>query len=51
MFGADKGKAGKLDGNGLYIGVVQARWNEAITGARVRLFSAIGALDQSYVGL
>lgn len=33
MFGADKGRAGKLDGNGLYIGVVQARWNEAITAA------------------
>jgi 6,7-dimethyl-8-ribityllumazine synthase len=33
MFGADKGKAGKLDGNGLYIGIVQARWNAAITDA------------------
>jgi 6,7-dimethyl-8-ribityllumazine synthase len=33
MFGADKGKAGKLDGKGLYIGIVQARWNEGVTGA------------------
>ena len=32
MFGADKGKADKLDGKGLYIGIVQARWNEGITG-------------------
>jgi 6,7-dimethyl-8-ribityllumazine synthase len=31
MFGADKGKAGKLDGKGLYIGIVQARFNESIT--------------------
>jgi len=33
MFGADKGKAGKLDGKGLYIGIVQARWNAGITDA------------------
>src|SRR5690348_15195217 len=33
MFGADKGKAGKLDGKGLFIGIVQARWNAAITGS------------------
>jgi 6,7-dimethyl-8-ribityllumazine synthase len=33
MFGADKGKAGKLDGKGLYIGIVQARWNSSITDA------------------
>ena len=33
MFGADKGKADKLDGKGLYIGIVQARWNEPITNA------------------
>jgi 6,7-dimethyl-8-ribityllumazine synthase len=33
MFGADKGKADKLDGKGLYIGIVQARWNESITNA------------------
>ena len=28
MFGADKGKAGQLDGKGLRIGIVQARFNE-----------------------
>jgi 6,7-dimethyl-8-ribityllumazine synthase len=33
MFGAEKGNAGKLDGKGLYIGIVQARWNESITNA------------------
>jgi 6,7-dimethyl-8-ribityllumazine synthase len=33
MFGAEKGKADKLDGKGLYIGLVQARWNESITNA------------------
>jgi 6,7-dimethyl-8-ribityllumazine synthase len=33
MFGADKGKSGPLDGKGLCIGLVQARWNEGITEA------------------
>src|SRR4029453_8883289 len=33
MFGAEKGRAGKLDGKGLYIGIVQARFNESITEA------------------
>lgn len=33
MFGAEKGKATRLDGKGLYIGVVQARFNESITDA------------------
>ena len=33
MFGADKGEPGKLDGKGLVIGLVQARWNEGITNA------------------
>ena len=33
MFGAEKGKAGKLDGKGLYIGIVQARFNESITNS------------------
>ena len=33
MFGADKGKADRLDGKGLVIGIVQARWNEGITNA------------------
>ena len=33
MFGAEKGKSSALDGTGLYIGVVQARFNESITDA------------------
>jgi len=33
MFGAEKGEAGKLDGKGLYIGIVQARFNESITNS------------------
>jgi 6,7-dimethyl-8-ribityllumazine synthase len=33
MFGAEKGKADKLDGDGLRIGIVQARFNESITNA------------------
>jgi len=33
MFGADKGKAVNLQGKGLYIGIVQARFNEGITNA------------------
>lgn len=33
MFGADKGKADKLDGKKLAIGIVQARFNESITNA------------------
>jgi 6,7-dimethyl-8-ribityllumazine synthase len=33
MFGADKGKADKLDGKGLVIGIVQARFNEGVTDA------------------
>ena len=32
MFGADKGNAGPLDGKDLVIGIVQARFNEGITG-------------------
>ena len=35
MFGADKGKADHLDGKGLEIGIVQARFNEAVTNALV----------------
>ena len=31
MFGADKGKADRLDGKKLRIGIVQARFNESIT--------------------
>jgi 6,7-dimethyl-8-ribityllumazine synthase len=33
MFGADKGKADKLDGRDLVVGIVQARFNESITNA------------------
>ena len=33
MFGAEKGKADRLDGKGLCIGIVQARFNEGITNA------------------
>ncbi len=33
MFGADKGTANHLDGKKLYIGIVQARFNEGITNA------------------
>ena len=33
MFGAEKGKADKLDGKGLCIGIVQARFNESVTNA------------------
>jgi 6,7-dimethyl-8-ribityllumazine synthase len=33
MFGAEKGKADLLDGKGLVIGIVQARWNESVTNA------------------
>jgi 6,7-dimethyl-8-ribityllumazine synthase len=33
MFGAEKGKAQSLNGKGLYIGIVQARFNESVTNA------------------
>ena len=33
MFGAEKGKADKLDGRDLVVGIVQARFNESITNA------------------
>jgi 6,7-dimethyl-8-ribityllumazine synthase len=33
MFGAEKGKADRLDGEDLVVGVVQARFNESITNA------------------
>ncbi len=33
MFGAEKGTANRLDGKRLYIGIVQARFNESITNA------------------
>ncbi len=33
MFGAEQGQSGKLDGKDLYIGIVQARFNETVTNA------------------
>ena len=33
MFAAEKGKAESLNGKGLYIGIVQARFNESVTNA------------------
>ena len=33
MFGAEKGRSTTLDGKGLYIGIVQARFNETVTDA------------------
>jgi 6,7-dimethyl-8-ribityllumazine synthase len=36
MFGAEKGTADRLDGKKLYIGIVQARFNESITDALAR---------------
>ncbi|MDO9088812.1 MAG: 6,7-dimethyl-8-ribityllumazine synthase [Burkholderiaceae bacterium] len=33
MFGAEKGSSDRLDGKKLYIGIVQARFNESITNA------------------
>lgn len=33
MFGAEKGTAERLDGKKLYVGIVQARFNEGITNA------------------
>jgi 6,7-dimethyl-8-ribityllumazine synthase len=36
MFGADKGKASRQGGQGLCIGIVQARFNEGVTDALLR---------------
>jgi 6,7-dimethyl-8-ribityllumazine synthase len=33
MFGAEKGQSAQLDGKGMHIGIVQARFNESITNA------------------
>jgi 6,7-dimethyl-8-ribityllumazine synthase len=33
MFGADKGRANRLDGKDLVIGIVQARFNQGVTNA------------------
>ena len=49
MFGAEKGKSGKLDGKGLCIGIVQARFNESITNALAQAchaeLAALGVAD------
>ena len=44
MQGADKGSSGELDGAGLRIGIVRARFNEAITGAMAQ--ACLGELDR-----
>ncbi len=52
MFGADKGKAAhdRLDGRKLYIGIVQARFNDSITNALAdackKELAALGVLDK-----
>ncbi len=52
MFGADKGKAAHdmLDGRKLYIGIVQARFNESITNALAdackKELAALGVVDK-----
>ncbi len=42
MFGAEKGKADRLDGHGLCIGIVQARFNESITNALAQESTSLG---------
>ena len=49
MFGADKGKADRLDGSDLSIGIVQARFNDSITGALAGACLAELAADPSRV--
>jgi 6,7-dimethyl-8-ribityllumazine synthase len=50
MFGAEKGTASQLDGKKLYIGIVQARFNESITNELARAckaeLSALGVPDK-----
>ncbi|MCJ0762800.1 6,7-dimethyl-8-ribityllumazine synthase [Variovorax terrae] len=50
MFGADKGTADRLDGKDLYIGIVQARFNESITNALAEAckaeLAALGVQDK-----
>ena len=50
MFGAEKGKADRLDGRGLVIGIVQARFNESITNALAAAckaeLAALGVADK-----
>lgn len=49
MFGAEQGRSGNLDGKGLYIGIVQARFNESITDALAQAcraeLAALGVAD------
>jgi 6,7-dimethyl-8-ribityllumazine synthase len=44
MFGADKGQAERLEGDGLRIGIVQARFNEGITNSLAQ--ACIGELER-----
>ncbi|GIX23430.1 MULTISPECIES: 6,7-dimethyl-8-ribityllumazine synthase [Caldimonas] len=50
MQGADKGRAARLDGKDLRIGIVQARFNEAITNALAQAcraeLAALGVADK-----
>ncbi len=51
MFGAEKGTADRLDGRKLYIGIVQARFNERITNALAQAckaeLAALGVQDKN----
>ncbi|MGH6626625.1 MAG: 6,7-dimethyl-8-ribityllumazine synthase [Burkholderiaceae bacterium] len=51
MFGAEKGTADRLDGKKLYIGIVQARFNERITNALAQAckaeLAALGVQDKN----
>jgi 6,7-dimethyl-8-ribityllumazine synthase len=53
MQGADKGLSASLDGNGLSIGIVRARFNDAITtalaNACLRELAAMGIADRHIV--
>jgi 6,7-dimethyl-8-ribityllumazine synthase len=50
MFGAEKGQADRLDGRKLYIGIVQARFNESVTNALAaackKELMALGVLER-----
>ncbi|MBC7436939.1 MAG: 6,7-dimethyl-8-ribityllumazine synthase [Bdellovibrionales bacterium] len=53
MFGAEKGTASQLDGRKLYIGIVQALFNESITNALAQACKAeLAALgvDDKHIG-
>lgn len=54
MFGAEKGKAQSLNGKGLYIGIVQARFNESVTNAleqACRAELAVLGVDDDHIDL